>query len=60
MKIFEIIYSYDKVVIHESFVAVSFVEALEDLDAKMPDVYYDVLGCFESDLPNILRSQAGP
>ena len=58
MKIFEIIYSYDKIVIHESFVAVSFVDALEDLDAKMTDIYYDVLGCFESDLPQLLREQA--
>ena len=58
MKIYEIIYSYDKVVIHESFVAVSFVDALEELDKKMPDIYYDVLGCFESDLPQLLREQA--
>ena len=58
MKIFEIIYSYDKVVIHESFVAVSFVDALEELDKKMTDIYYDVLGCFESDLPPLLREQA--
>ena len=58
MKIFEIIYSYDKVVIHESFVAASFVDALEELDKKMPDIYYDVLGCFESDLPQLLREQA--
>ena len=58
MKIYEIIYSYDKVVIHESFVAASFVDALEDLDSKMTDIYYDVLGCFESDLPQLLREQA--
>ena len=58
MKIYEIIYSYDKVVIRESFVAVSFVDALEELDKKMPDIYYDVLGCFESDLPQLLREQA--
>ena len=58
MKIFEIIYSYDKVVIHESFVADSFVEALEELDSKMPDIYYDVLGCFGSDLPQLVRSHA--
>ena len=58
MKIYEIIYSYDKVVIHESFVAASFVDALEDLDKKMPDIYYDVLGCYESDYPQMVRNQA--
>ena len=39
-------------------VADSFVEALEELDESMPDIYYDVLGCVESELPQLLRRQA--
>ena len=58
MKIYDITYSHDKTVLHKSIVAASFVEALEELDESMADIYYDVLGCVESELPHILREQA--
>lgn len=58
MKIYDITYSYKNTVLHKSIVADTFVEALEELDSEMPDIYYDVLGCVESELPQLLRKQA--
>ena len=58
MKIYDITYSHENTVLHKSIVAASFVAALEELDKKMPDIYYDVLGCVESELPQLLRKQA--
>lgn len=58
MKIYDITYSNENTVLHTSIVADSFVEALEELDSEMPDIYYDVLGCVESELPKLLRRQA--
>jgi len=58
MKIYKITYSYKNTVLHKSIVAASFVEALEELDSEMPNIYYDVLGCVESELPQLLRKQA--
>ena len=58
MKIYDITYSHESTVLHTSIVAASFVEALEELDESMADIYYDVLGCEESELPQLLREQA--
>jgi len=58
MKIYEITYSHENTVLHKSIVAASFAEALEELDSEMPDIYYDVLGCVESELPQLLLRHA--
>jgi hypothetical protein len=58
MKIYDITYSHENTVLHTYIVAASFVEALEELDEIMPNIYYDVLGCEEYELPQLLRRHA--
>ena len=58
MKAYEITYSQDCLVLHETITSESIVEAIEEFNKLEKSFYVDILGIIENDLPPMLRSHA--
>ena len=58
MKAYEITYSQDCLVLHETITSDSIVEAIEEFNKLEKSFYVDILGIIENDLPPMLRSHA--
>jgi len=58
VKAYEITYSQDCLVLHETITSDSIVEAIEEFNKLEKSFYVDILGIIENDLPPMLRSHA--
>jgi hypothetical protein len=58
MKAYEITYSQDCLVLHETITSESVASAIEEFEQQEKSFYVDILGIIESDLPLMLRSHA--